>query len=214
MEQNYDNRLKKSEWVVLPIDKSTARVLVEKFHYAKSATNTGVYTHGLFRRGEEFFESQCLGVAWWLPPTKNAAIATYPEGDWKKVLSLTRLVVADGVPKNACSFMLSKSIKMIDAEKWECLVTYADTWQKHEGTIYKATNWEYMGLTKPSPVFVNEQGKMMGRKRGGKNITKAQLLEDGFVSSGDHAKHKFRMIIKKRPTAVAVTPKGVQNNCT
>lgn len=195
--EEYADRLKKEEWVVKPISKSTARALVERYHYAKSATNTGVYTHGLFKKGEDFFEEQCLGVAWWLPPTKNAAIATYPEGEWRKVLSLTRLVVADGVPKNACSFMLSKSIKLIDKSKWHCLVTYADTWQKHEGTIYKATNWQYCGLTRPSPVFVNEQGKMMGRKRGGRNITKAQLLADGFVSSGDHSKHKFRMVIKK-----------------
>lgn len=196
-EGKYSNRLKKDEWVVLPISLMTARLLIDKFHYAKSATNTGVYTHGLFRKGEEFFEAQCLGVAWWLPPTKAAAIATYPDGDWRKVLSLTRLVVADGVPKNACSFMLSKSIKMIDIDKWECLVTYADTWQKHEGTIYKATNWEYVGLTKPSPVFVNERGKMMGRKRGGKNIKKSEMLANGFVNKGEHSKHKFRMILKK-----------------
>ncbi len=192
---DFQERLRKSDYVVLPISKSTARALVEKYHYAKSATNTGVYTHGLFKKGEEFFEQNCLGVAWWLPPTKNAAIATYPEGDWRKVLSLTRLVVADGVPKNACSFLLSRSMKMIDANSWECLVTYADTWQNHQGTIYKATNWQYMGLTKPSDVFVSEQGKMMGRKRGGRNITKAQLIEDGFNDMGKFSKHKFRMLL-------------------
>jgi len=189
------DKLKKEDWVVRPISLSTARKLVEKYHYAKSATNTGVYTHGLFKKEECFFEQWCLGVAWWLPPTKNAAIATYPEGDWKKVLSLTRLVIAEGVPKNACSFLLSKSMKMIDSSKWKCLVTYADTWQNHTGGIYKATNWEYMGLTKPSTVFVNESGRMMGRKRGGKNLTKKELIESGFKDNGAFCKHKFRMIL-------------------
>lgn len=192
----YENRLIKEDWVVRPIDLQTARSLIEKYHYAKSATNTGVYTHGLFKKDEAFFDANCLGVAWWLPPTKNAAIATYPEGEWQKVLSLTRLIIVPGIPKNACSFLLSRSMKLIDNTKWHCLVTYADTWRGHEGTIYKATNWEYMGLTKPSPVFVNGKGKMMGRKRGGKNITKAELLESGFTEEGSHSKHKYRFVIK------------------
>lgn len=127
MQEQYENRLKKEEWIVLPIDLATARRLIVKFHYAKSATNTRVYTHGLFRKGKEFLFADCLWVAWWLPPTKNAAIATYPEGDWKKVLSLTRLVISPDVPKNACSFLLSRSIKLIDKICWHCLVTYADT---------------------------------------------------------------------------------------
>lgn len=193
---DYFNRLNKNEWVVIPISIGTARLLVEKYHYAHSATNTGVYIHGLFKKGEEFWESNCRGCAWWLPPTKNAAIKTYPEGKWQKVLSLTRLVILPDVPLNACSFLLGKSIKMIDTNKWECLVTYADTWRGHNGTIYKATNWEYLGLTKPSPVFVSMNGKMMGRKRGGKNITKKELINDGFSEIGQFCKHKFRLILK------------------
>jgi len=189
--------LDKSQWIVRPIDLSIARALVTKYHYAKGATNTRVYTHGLFKKDEQFFDSNCLGVAWWLPPTKNAAIATYPEGDWRKVLSLTRLVVHPVVPKNGASFLMASSMKLIDSSKWECLVTYADKWQGHTGAIYKATNWEYMGETKPSPVFVNEDGVMMGRKRAGKNLTVKELNELGFKNMGNHIKHKFRFVLKR-----------------
>ena len=131
--------LKKSDYVVRSISIETARMLVERLHYSKGATNTGVYTHGLFKKGEDFFDNQCLGVAWWLPPTKNAAIATY-DGEWRKVLSLTRLDIEPSVPKNGASFLLSQSIKLINKDKWHCLVTYADTWRGHTGSIYKATN--------------------------------------------------------------------------
>lgn len=193
--KDYGDRLKKSEWIVLPISILTARMLVEKYHYAKSGSNTAVYTHGLFRKDESFLEAHCLGVAWWIPPTKSSAIATYPEGDWQKVLSLHRTVVVPGVPKNACSFLLSKSVKMIDKAAWECLVTYADTWQNHEGTIYKASNWEYMGMTKPEKVFVGKTGKMMGRKRGQRTLTNDQMKTEGFSTEGNYAKHKFRKIL-------------------
>lgn len=188
-------KLNKKQWSVRPIDLSTARALVTKFHYSKGATNTGVYTHGLFFENS-YFESECMGVAWWLPPTKNAAIATYPEGEWRKVLSLTRLAISPDVPKNGASFLLASSIKLIDNSKWHCLVTYADTSQNHTGAIYRATNWDYMGETRPTPVFVNERGLMMGRKRGGKNLTIKELNTQGFHSKGNFVKHKFRMIIK------------------
>ncbi len=198
--------LDKNFWVVRPISLSTARALVVKWHYSKGATNCGVYTHGLFRKGKDFFDNDCVGVAWWLPPTKNAAIATYPDGEWRKVLSLHRLAIAPTfinqdevckMPKNACSFLLGKSIRLIDKTKWHCLVTYADTSQNHTGAIYKATNWEYMGETQPTPVFINSKGKMMGRKRGGKNLTTKEMSENGFNSKGNFVKHKFRMVLIK-----------------
>lgn len=188
-----------------PISIRTAYKLVKNHHYAQSATKTGVYIHGLFKVDNEFPESKCVGVAWWLPPTKAAAMATYPEGDWRKVLSLTRLVVVPDIPKNACSFMLMKSIKLINTSVWECLVTYADTWQNHEGIIYKATNWEYLGLTKPSPVFQNEDGKMMGKKRGARNLTTEEMNMKGFEEVGKFSKHKFRMIIKGKKRSAKPT---------
>lgn len=190
-----ENKLRKKDWIVKPISIGTARMLVEKYHYAKSASNTATYTFGLFKIGEDFFETQAVGCSWWLPPTKSSAQVTYPEGEWQKVLSLSRLAIAPDVPKNACSFLLAGSIKMIDNEKWECLVTYADQWQNHTGAIYRATNWQYMGETKPSAVF-QKNGKMMGRKRGQRTWTKKEILDDGFEQLGNFKKHKFRMLIR------------------
>jgi hypothetical protein len=193
---NYEDRIRKKDWVVVPVDLLTARYLVGRLHYAKSGSNTACYTHGLFRKGN-FLSADCMGVAWWIPPTKSSAMATYPEGDWQKVLSLSRLVVHPDVPKNGCSFLLSRSIKMIDRAKWECLVTYADTYQDHTGTIYRATNWEYMGLTKPQKVYTSRGWLMMGRKRGPVTMTHDQIVAKGFKNNGSFAKHKFRMILNR-----------------
>jgi hypothetical protein len=191
-----EDKLRKKDWIVKPISLKRARELVTKLHYSKGATNTRVYTHGLFRKEKSLNESDCLGVAWWLPPTKNAANATYSD-NWRRVLALTRLAIEPSVPKNGASFLLSQSVKLIEQDaKWECLVTYADTWQEHTGAIYKATNWEYMGETKPSPVFQNSEGKMMGRKRGNRNLTKIEMSELGFNEIGKFCKHKFRFLLK------------------
>src|SRR5690606_35196258 len=96
--------------------------LVAEYHYARGGSNTAVYMHGLYERETE----RLVGVAWWLPPTRVAAESVNKE-EWKRVLSLTRLVILPDQPKNACSFLLSKSVKMIKKDKrFVSLVTYAD----------------------------------------------------------------------------------------
>lgn len=190
---DYSDRLKKGNWEVRPLTSlDVARSLVVHHHYAGGASNTATYLHGLFRNGE-FWEVNCKGVAWWIPPTKSAALATYPK-NWQGVLSLSRLVLTPDVPKNGCSFLIAGSMKLIDRERWPCLVTYADTWQGHDGTIYKATNWEYVGETAPEATFVKD-GRYVARKAGPNTRTHAEMLEMGAEMIGRFAKHKYVHII-------------------
>lgn len=165
--------------------------MVEKYHYAAGASNTATYLHGLFHEGD-IFEEQCCAVAWWIPPTKSAAEATFPQR-WQGVLCLSRLVVMPEVPKNACTFLLARSRALIDAEAWPCLVTYADDWRGHTGGIYKADNWRYVGKTKPERTYQID-GRMVARKAGGHTRTHAEMVALGAQMVGVFAKHKFVMI--------------------
>ena len=185
--------LRKSEWEVRPVDLVVAYDLVHAYHYAKSASNTAVYLHGLFRHDDWM---RCMGVAWWLPPTKAAAIATF-NGDWRRVLSLSRLAIAPEVPTNGASFLIGESIKMIRAAgAWDCLVTYADGWRGHTGSIYRATNWEYMGLESLEPTWVSSGGCLVARKAGPKTRTRSEMEALGHTCIGKFAKHKFRLLLR------------------
>lgn len=191
----YDQRLKKSDWEVKTVELSVCQDLVSKHHYAKGGSNTATARHGLFRIGA----AECLGVAWWIPPTKAAAMATFPE-NWQGVLCLSRLVVCPGVPKNACSFMLARSMRMIDRRRWPCFVTYADEWQNHTGTIYRASNWTEVGRTKPEATFTIN-GVMTSRKAGPRTYTRSEMIEGGAVLVGKFSKIKFVHISGKAPAA-------------
>jgi len=184
----FAERLRKSNWEVRTVSLARCQELVRQHHYAKGGANTATYRHGLFRNGD-LFDCQCAGIAWWIPPTKSAALATYPE-NWQGVLCLSRLVIAPSVLKNARSFLLAASMRLIDRSRWPCLVTYADEWQGHVGTIYRATNWTYAGLTKPEAVYTLN-GRMTARKAGPKTRTKAEMIELGCVLQGRFAKHKY-----------------------
>ena len=178
--------LHREEWEVRTVELTVAQALVRQYHYSGGGANTATYRHGLFKKGE----AECLGVAWWIPPTKTAALATYPD-NWQGVLNLSRLALSPKVPKNGASFLLSKSMKLIDRVRWPCLVTYADEMQGHTGAIYKATNWEYCGMTAKEATWFNGD-RMVARKAGPKTRTKAEMLELGCRMVGRFAKHKFR----------------------
>lgn len=180
--------LRKSDWEVHPVGIVIARRLVEKYHYAAGASITAVYTHGLFRKGD-IFEEQCVGVAWWIPPTKSAGKATHP-ADPHGVLCLSRLAIEPGIPTNAATFLLAGSRKLIDRSAWPCLVTYADKWRGHTGAIYKADNWEYVGETRPEPCYVIN-GQMRSRKAGPRTRSHSEMLALGAEFVGRFVKSKF-----------------------
>jgi hypothetical protein len=185
----YSNRLKKSEWEVRDIPIAEARPIVEKYHYARGAANTATELHGLYRRGE-WLGAPCYGVAWWIPPTRSAAAAWWPDPD--EVLVLSRLVIIPGTPKNAATFLLMRSVKMLDP-RWKCLLTYADTWQGHTGHIYRAAGWEYLGMTAPERIY-QLNGRMVSRKAGPRTRTHDEMIRLGAQMIGSYAKHRFRLI--------------------
>jgi len=60
------------------------------------------------------------------------------------VYELTRLWTEDDAPKNAASFLIAQSLRMVDKE---IIVTFAEIDAGHVGTIYQAANFFYCGLS-------------------------------------------------------------------
>lgn len=182
-------RLRKSDWVVADCDIDVARRIVEAEHYARGASNTATYLHGIFPQGWHWHED-CAGVAWWIPPTRSAAEA-WAGDQWEGVLSLSRLAIKPSVPANGCSFLISRSVRLIDRRRWPVLVTYADSWRGHTGAIYRACGWEYCGQTTPERTYTIG-GRMVARKAGGKTRTHAEMMALGAVLEGSFAKARFK----------------------
>ena len=70
------------------------------------------------------------------------------------------------------------------------MVTYADQWRGHSGGIYKAANWQYVGLTGAEATYTIA-GRMTARKAGGNTRTHQEMLALGATFEGRFAKHKF-----------------------
>ena len=162
-----------------------AQGLVKAHHYSGGGSNTRTYSHGLYERNT----GRLVGVAWWIPPTRSAAEA-WAKRRWKGVLALSRLVIVPGVPTNACSFLLSKSVRLIDRQRWHTLVTYADEWRGHTGRIYKAAGWVYSGRTQPEATFTIN-GRMVARKAGPHTRTRQEMTDLGAVLVGYFSKSRW-----------------------
>jgi len=179
---------RKHDWWVESInDLSIAVRLIQKWHYSRGTSNTAVYCHGLFPR-DWFWEEQAVGVAWWLPPTKTAAMSI--DQNWQGVLSLSRLAIDDSIPKNAESFLIRHSMRLLDRKRWPVLVTYADSWKAHTGTIYRAAGWTEDGRSKPERRYVRN-GRLVSRKAGPRTRTHAEMLALGCECVGAFSAIRF-----------------------
>lgn len=187
-----EDYLHKEDWTIETIPLAQAQFLTETFHYAKGGSNTATFRHGLLHKDSNF----PLGVAWWIPPTRTAAFASW-QGKSREVLSLSRLVICPRVPKNGATFLLMQSVRKIRQDgRYPCLITYADTWQGHTGGIYRAAGWEYLGLTAPESIWIDSTGRMVARKAGPSTRTRSEMESLGLTFLGRFPKHKYRLILR------------------
>ena len=121
---------------VVRIDKKTADEFVTKKHYMRRAS--------IFWAGFGLVEDEMIaGVCVYGQPSPPIQKHAFKERDFK-LYELSRLVIQTKA-KNAASFLVSNSLKMLDAPC--AVVSYADSEQGHCGIIYQATNWLYTGAT-------------------------------------------------------------------
>jgi hypothetical protein len=134
---------------VVPIERRELKDFIEKWHYSKSINGLMVsYCFGLFS------ENQMIGAA----IVGRLAMAN----QWKRfsekeedVLEIRRLCCIDETPKNTESYFISKIIKWLKQNTdVKILVSYADAEYGHLGTIYKASNFEYLGFKKGAKVII------------------------------------------------------------
>lgn len=124
----------------------TARALVAEHHYAGSSSHR---SFGICAKRE----GKVVGAALFLPPLPPAA-KKHAKTDPKKVTTLSRLVVLPDEPQNVESMLIGASLRHLRRDgRYDTVLTFADLSRGHTGAIYKATNAEYCGLTKPEPYW-------------------------------------------------------------
>jgi len=78
-------------------------------------------------------------------------------GKYPNMLEIRRMALLDSCPKNSESWFLGKALRWLrDHTDAENILSYADGFVGHKGTIYKASNFRHVGMTSASVhVFWN-----------------------------------------------------------
>jgi hypothetical protein len=125
---------------------SNGKRLLIKYHYSKSYRSN--YSHCFYLHNKIGI---LLGVALFGTPTSLTVLQKN-----KKSIELKKFVLKQKAPKNFASYFLSKCIKYLKNEKkYDKIITYADPNQGHLGTIYKSTNFLYLGQGKCNYFYHN-----------------------------------------------------------
>lgn len=178
---------RQGDYAVQPCPLRIAKALVARHHYAKGASNTATHAHCLVRRAD----GDVVGAALWLPPTKVAAQSVAGDG-WQGVLNLSRLTVVPTEPKNAATLLLGGSMRLVMRDsRWHTLLTYADTRQGHTGAIYRATNWEYVGLMPGRTAWHDPRTGRQVAAKAKRTRTVEEMRRLGYERLPPSAKHKF-----------------------
>lgn len=78
----------------------------------------------------------------------------YAESE-KDLIELKRLCCIDKTPKNTESYFIGHTLRWLKKNtNIKTVISYADTTYSHQGTIYKATNFTHVGMTKPGKVIM------------------------------------------------------------
>lgn len=137
-----------TEFTVKPVSIQRVRSFIENWHYSQNVNGLNIsLVFGLF------YKSHLIGAIVY----GSLSMAN----TWKKygkketdVVELKRLCCIDNTRKNTESFFIAKTIKFIRKyTNYKIIISYADPFYNHQGTIYKASNFHFEGFTSKGKVI-------------------------------------------------------------
>ena len=137
-------------WTVKLVDRNTVREFIEKWHYSNSISGCiadysfALYDDNNVMVGAMFYGRMAMANQW-------KRFSDKPEN----VIELRRLCCIDDTPKNAESFFIGRSLRLL-RKVWGngVVVSYADKEYGHTGVIYKASNFSMVGEIKGARVIL------------------------------------------------------------
>ena len=136
------------DFIVKPSNLRVTRDFIEKWHYSQNVNGLTIsQIFGLF------YEKNLIGAMIYGSLAMANTWKKYAKEE-SKVVELKRLCCIDKTPKNTESYFIGKTLRwMKQNSDYDLVVSYADTYYGHEGTIYKASNFKHMGLTTKGKVI-------------------------------------------------------------
>ena len=133
-----------------------AKEFIEKWHYSGRMPTGKNVNYGLWVDGE-LYAVIVYGVG--VNPYQDKFLGC------KKSLEIKRMCRSEPKKDYYLSRFISLTIKFIKKIMYfDCVVAFADPEFNHEGTVYKAAGFEYMGETNPEFHLIDDAGNKRHRR--------------------------------------------------
>ena len=166
---------------------------IEKHHYSHNVNGIQSYHHfGLYTEGN-FGLPKMIGAMMYAIPSMPATAAKYNPINPSRCMELRRLVCIDDTPKNTESYFIGKTLRWLKQNTdIEVIVSFADQHYGHAGTIYKASNFEYLGETAAGQVLMVDGREMHSRSLNQKDRPYGRELKRRYDAGDENIFFKKR----------------------
>jgi hypothetical protein len=136
------------DFEVKPTSIQVVRDFVENWHYSSNVN--GLRISNVFGL---FYEKNLIGAMIYGPLGMANTWKKYANSE-SEIIELRRLCCIDNTPKNTESYFIGKTLRWLKKNtEYKIVISYADTFHNHQGTIYKAYNFEHCGMTSKGKII-------------------------------------------------------------
>ena len=163
----------KSDYTIDRVTKSESAELLLRFHYLKDISKTfkSGYNYGLYKNNNFCplniggIQGVCIFTGLPVPEIAKGAFGL-ERYEQQGLFELSRLCIHPSTQQseyNITSWFVSKAIRRLRKEtNVRGIISYADS-DHHAGTIYRACNFQYCGLSEPKKDFYFADGTKHSR---------------------------------------------------
>ena len=163
----------KSDYTIDSVSKSEAAELLLRFHYLKDISKSfkSGYNYGLYKKNDFSplniggIQGVCIFTGLHVPEIAKGAFGL-ERHEQQGLFELSRLCIHPDTQEreyNITSWFVSKAIKNLRREtEVKAIISYADS-DHHSGTIYRACNFKYCGLSDAKKDFYYADGTKHSR---------------------------------------------------
>jgi len=156
-DENYTSHNVK-QFIVAPSNIQIVRDFVETWHYSGNVNGLRISNVFALMADNNLIGAMIYGSLGMANTWKK-----YAEKE-EDIVELRRLCCIDKTPKNTESYFIGKTLRWLKKNTdYKIVVSYADSHHGHCGTIYKASNFEYHGLTSKGRL-IEYRGRMFHDK--------------------------------------------------
>ena len=187
----------KSDFYIDTITKKQAEKLLLKYHYLKDISKTfrSGYNYGLFKNNDFSplniggLQGTCIFTGLPVPEIAKGAFGL-ERNEQQGIFELSRLCIEPTTQSeeyNITSWFVSRAIRQLRKDtEVKAIISYADS-DHHTGTIYRACNFKYAGLTDPKKDFYFADGTKhsRGKVKGAEGEWKERSRKHRYVMMFD-----------------------------